>query len=307
MFITKPIAKFEYKDNTLTINESAFKFNKSVDDLELIESLISKGAYASALLYLNKNSLLESVDNNKITMQEYRSYLQECTNLMKENVYELKASNLRPLCSINGLEILENDNHIFRGKSKLFVEDFREEISEEAEGTQVSDIAPKRDQELGKKVIKPKKVKHLVDSYDFNVGFNHKFKGFTLTEQGRYERGNFVLIKEGDVVKAIHKSKLSEAVDEYGNALFSYEEAESKLQKLISELNAKFKDYDYNFDYRFERGMMVIFDKNEWLTYDDYDQFEQVDKIVRKYFGQSSYLEPENSVIFVIAGCRVSD
>ena len=54
MFITKPIAKFEYKDNTLTINESAFKFNKSVDDLELIESLISKGAYASALLYLNK-------------------------------------------------------------------------------------------------------------------------------------------------------------------------------------------------------------------------------------------------------------
>lgn len=303
MFITMPIARIEFTDNILRINENSFHYNTSNSfDAELLESLISKGAYASALLYLNKTSLLESINETKVTKKEFKEYLQECKNLLKENVYESKASNLRPLCSINGLEILESDTNIYRGKNKLLVEDFRkskkalkeqditmsessedgwgddiedltseffdkvdrvdyeiknarrgsygiegdtvddlarvfedisnaaqeisemlrnaevnyssaedfeesDDLNEEAEGTQTSDIAPKMDQELGGKVVMPPKKKKL-EEYNFNVGTNHKFKGFILNSEGRYERGNYVLVKEGEQVKAIHKNKL---------------------------------------------------------------------------------------------------
>lgn len=272
MFITMPIARIEFTDNILLINENSFHYNISNNfDAELLESLISKGAYASALLYLNKTSLLESINETKVTKKEFKEYLQECKNLLKENVYESKASNLRPLCSINGLEILESDTNIYRGKNKLLVEDFRgladvakmiddfialgntddlkdryvnllddisekefdnkiskddyadaikrvnrafKEISrgdfnESAEGTQATDIAPRIDQELGGKVVMPPKKKKL-EERDFNVGTNHKFKGFILNSEGRYERGNYVLVKEGEQIKAIHKNKLTD-------------------------------------------------------------------------------------------------
>lgn len=299
MFITMPIEQIEFTNNTLQINDNSFHYNISNKfDAELLESLISKGAYASALLYLNKTSLLESINETKVTKKNFKNYLQECKNLLKESVYESKASNLRPLCSINGLEILESDTNIYRGKNKLLVEDFRkskkaleeqdiamskniedgwgddvedltseffdkvdrvryeiknarrgsygiegdsiedlvlvfeniseeaqevaetlrnaevsvsdtDDLNEEAEGTQTSDVAPKIDQELGGKVVMPPKKKKLKE-HDFNVGINHNFKGFILTSEGRYERGNYVLVKEGEQVKAIHKNRLTD-------------------------------------------------------------------------------------------------
>ena len=298
MFITKPIDRMEFSKDTLTINENSFHFNISDSfDNELLESLILKGAYASALLYLNKTSMLESINEEKVTQNKFREYLQECKNLLKENVYEMKASNLRPLCSINGLEILESANNIFRGKDRLLVEDFRRNpiaedtdrlidefinlgytedikdrymdllteisrreneneidveeyaaaikraqqaytnlvrsIKEEAEGTQSSDIAPKVDQDLGNKCIETNKTKKLFtkESYNFNVDFNHKFKGFILSENGTYERGDFILINENNKVKAIHKRKLNESTDEYGNIVLNYDKDEDKMIK----------------------------------------------------------------------------
>ena len=270
MFITMPIARIEFTDNTLRINENSFHYNISNSfDIELLESLISKGAYGSALLYLNNTSILESINETKVAEKEFKKYLQECKNLLKENVYELEASNLRPLCSIRGLEILESDTNIYRGKTKLFVEDFRGvadvaksiddfitagnsddlkdryinllndisekensnkitkadyadaikrvhrayteirrgDFNESAEGTQTTDIASRKDQNLGGKVVMPPKKKRIDESI-FNVGTNHKFKGFILSPNGRYERGNFVLVKEGEQVKAVHKNSL---------------------------------------------------------------------------------------------------
>ena len=307
MFITMPIERIEFTNNTLQINDNSFHYNISNKfDAELLESLISKGAYASALLYLNKTSLLESINETKVTKKNFKNYLQECKNLLKESVYESKASNLRPLCSINGLEILESDTNIYRGKNKLLVEDFRkskkaleeqdiamsdnvedgwgddikdltseffdkvdrvryeiknarrgsygidgdtvedlarvfedisneaqeisemlfnaevnyssaedfedsDDLTEEAEGTQTSDVAPKIDQELGGKVVMPPKKKKL-EEHDFNVGTNHKFKGFILNSEGRYERGNYVLINENGSIRAVRAN----IIDDYG-------------------------------------------------------------------------------------------
>ena len=424
MFIPKPIDKIDFNKNVLKINETTtIKFNKCDLDIELIESLISKGAYASTLLYLNSKCLVENINGEILTKESYSNYLQECKDLLKENVYETTASGFRQLCNINGLEVLENNKFVARGKTKLYVENFKEEyfpdlvmniisefndsemsrddymnalnkISElewenkistddydrankklnkiyidsrnrsvepvnesceecdncldltdiihetfdkltdeesvksllqslnnevksladkynvvldeinECEGTQTTDIAPKLDQEVGR-LVKPPKQDDLKEEYDFNVGFNHKFKGFILTEQGRYERGNFVLVKEGEQIKAIHKSKLNESrTNSYGDILLTHEEAESKLKKLCSILNQKFSEYDFRFKFRVEERNLVIFDANEEFDYEN-RMLDEVEKIVKRVFGNQVYLEPYNSVIFFIANCYV--
>ena len=424
MFIPKPINKIDFNKNVLKINETTtIKFNKCDLDVELIESLISKGAYASALLYLNSKCLVENINGEILTKESYSNYLQECKDLLKENVYETTASGFRQLCNINGLEILENNKFVARGKTKLYVENFKEEyfpdlvmsiisefndsdmsrddymnalnkISElewenkistddydrankklnkiyidnrnkdvepvnesceecdecldiidiihetfdkltdeesvksllqslnnevksladkynvvldeinECEGTQTTDIAPKLDQEVGR-LVKPPKQDDLKEEYDFNVGFNHKFKGFILTEQGRYERGNFVLVKEGEQIKAIHKSKLNESrTNSYGDILLTREEAESKLKTLCSILNKKFSEYGFRFKFRVEERNLVIFDASEELDYES-RMLDEVENIVKRVFGNQVYLEPYNSVIFFIANCYV--
>ena len=424
MFIPKPIDKIDFNKNVLKINETTtIKFNKCDLDVELIESLISKGAYASTLLYLNSKCLVENINGEILTKDSYSNYLQECKDLLKENVYETTASGFRQLCNINGLEILENSKFVARGKTKLYVENFKEEyfpdlvmniisefndsemsrddymnalnkISElewenkistddydrankklnkiyidsrnkdvepvnesceecdecldivdiihetfdkltdeesvksllqslnnevksladkynvvldeinECEGTQTTDIAPKLDQEVGR-LVKPPKQDDLKEEYDFNVGFNHKFKGFILTEQGRYERGNFVLVKEGEQIKAIHKSKLNESrTNSYGDILLTHEEAESKLKTLCSILNQKFGEYGFRFKFRVEERNLVIFDANEEFDYES-RMLDEVENIVKRVFGNQVYLEPYNSVIFFIANCYV--
>lgn len=424
MFIPKPIDKIDFNKNVLKINETTtIKFNKCDLDVELIESLISKGAYASTLLYLNSKCLVENINGEILTKDSYSNYLQECKDLLKENVYETTASGFRQLCNINGLEVLENNKFVARGKTKLYVENFKEEyfpdlvmniisefndsemsrddymnalnkISElewenkistddydrankklnkiyidsrnkdvepvnesceecdecldivdvihetfdkltdeesvksllqslnnevksladkynvvldeinECEGTQTTDIAPKLDQEVGR-LVKPPKQDDLKEEYDFNVGFNHKFKGFILTEQGRYERGNFVLVKEGEQIKAIHKSKLNESrTNSYGDILLTHEEAESKLKKLCSILNKKFSEYGFRFKFRVEERNLVIFDASEEFDYES-RMLDEVEKIVKRVFGNQVYLEPYNSVIFFIANCYV--
>ena len=424
MFIPKPIDKIDFNKNVLKINETTtIKFNKCDLDVELIESLISKGAYASALLYLNSKCLVENINGEILTKDSYSNYLQECKDLLKENVYETTASGFRQLCNINGLEVLENNKFVARGKTKLYVENFKEEyfpelvmniisefndsemsrddymnalnkISElewenkistddydrankklnkiyidnrnkdvepvnesceecdecldivdiihetfdkltdeesaksllqslnsevksladkynvvldeinECEGTQTTDIAPKLDQEVGR-LVKPPKQDDLKEEYDFNVGFNHKFKGFILTEQGRYERGNFVLVKEGEQIKAIHKSKLNESrTNSYGDILLTHEEAESKLKTLCSILNQKFSEYGFRFKFRVEERNLVVFDANEEFDYES-RMLDEVENIVKRVFGNQVYLEPYNSVIFFIANCYV--
>ena len=379
--ITKPIKIFKLKGNKVYINENVIEYENISDETrEILESLISKGAYGSALLTLNMFYNVKTINEAAYTQEQYLSYLGECNSLMEECVVETKARNFRPLINLNGLEIMENANHIARGKGDiLLIEDFRdnkhlnesdytemtvadyiyeaidaglvsledigkaalsymssddledmvrmndfyvpnvfnptgddeEDMNEACEGTQSSDIAEKKDQEVGS-LQKPKKPKKHFNEM-FRIPKNHGFRGFRLDEQGHYVRGNYVLINECGSIKAVNKNKLNETIvskdlktkDEYGNTVLDYDYAEKLMFQVIRTLNEKFKDYDYDFDFRIEGDILKLFDTNEYFDYED-NNYENVEQVVKQVIGDNHiYLEPENKVIMIIAGCYV--
>ena len=383
MFITMPIKSFKLDGNKVLINESVIEYEPISDDSrEILESLISKGAYGSALLTLNMFYNVKSINESEYTQEDYATYLGECNKLMEVNTIETEARNFRPLVNLNGLEIMESADHIARGKgNKLLIEDFRlnedsdgytgnsradeivfefseserdviaftkalneisrmeydnqiskdkydecigkiqylfvnennsiDDLKEEAEGTQCSDIAEKKDQEVGS-LQKPKKPKKHFNEM-FKIPKNHGFKGFRLDENGHYIRGNYVLINEDGSIKAVNKNKLNETIvskdlktkDEYGNTVLDYDYAEKLMFQVIRTLNEKFKDYDYDFDFRIEEDTLKLFDTNEYFDYED-SNYEKVEQVVKQVIGDNHiYLEPENRVIMTIAGCYV--
>lgn len=85
-------------------------------------------------------------------------------------------------------------------------------LNEDGEGTQTSDIAPKNDQELGIN-IPATTSKKKKEYYDILLDMNENElpiinKGFMKNSKGQYQRGNYILVKEGDKYLAIHKNKL---------------------------------------------------------------------------------------------------
>ena len=221
MKINLPINEFKLKGNKIYINDLIVEYEEiSEDTKEVLESLISKGAYGSALLTLNTFYNVKSFNESNYSHKDYLSYLGECNKLLKECVVEVhKAHNFRPLINLNGLEIMESKNNIARGKGDtLLIEDFRNinksaseglPIKEEAEGTQTTDIAEKKDQSVGP-LRKPRKRKKLIVKEAGGVPRNHGFKGFMMDDSGFYSRGNYVLVKEGSKIKAVNKKSLKE-------------------------------------------------------------------------------------------------
>ena len=376
MFITMPIKSFKLDGNKVLINESVIEYEPISDDSrEILESLISKGAYGSALLTLNMFYNVKSINESEYTQEDYATYLGECNKLMEVNTIETEARNFRPLVNLNGLEIMESADHIARGKgNKLLIEDFRlnedsdgytgnsradeivfefseserdviaftkalneisrmeydnqiskdkydecigkiqylfvnennsiDDLKEEVEGTQCSDIAEKKDQEVGR-LQKPKKPKKHFNEM-FKIPRNHGFKGFRLDENGHYIRGNYVLINEDGSIKAVNKKLLEDNYGRYGELILSSEQANTRAQELCTALNTKLNQYVeddplYEFSYRIEEDMVKIFDTNECFDYESKEYTSgELDKIVQKYFGPMAYLEPEYSVIFTI-------
>lgn len=376
MFITMPIKSFKLDGNKVLINESVIEYEPISDDSrEILESLISKGAYGSALLTLNMFYNVKSINESEYTQEDYATYLGECNKLMEVNTIETEARNFRPLVNLNGLEIMESADHIARGKgNKLLIEDFRlnkdsdgytgnsradeivfefseserdviaftkalneisrmeydnqiskdkydecigkiqylfvnennsiDDLKEEVEGTQCSDIAEKKDQEVGS-LQKPKKPKKHFNEM-FKIPRNHGFKGFRLDENGHYIRGNYVLINEDGSIKAVNKKLLEDNYGRYGELILSSEQANTRAQELCTALNTKLNQYVeddplYKFSYRIEEDVVKIFDTNECFDYESKEYTSgELDKIVQKYFGPMAYLEPEYSVIFTI-------
>lgn len=128
MKINLPINNFKLEGNKVFINDLIVEYEEiSEDTREIVESLISKGAYGSALLTLNMFYNVKKFNEADYSHKDYVSYLSECNNLMEECVVETKeAHNFRPLINLNGLEIMENATSIARGKGDtLLIEDFR--------------------------------------------------------------------------------------------------------------------------------------------------------------------------------------
>ena len=383
MFITMPIKSFKLKDNKVFINESVIEYEDiSADKKEILESLISKGAYGSALLTLNKFYNVKSINESDYTQEDYAKYLEECNKLMKECVSETEAHNFRPLINLNGLEIMESADHIARGKgNKLLIEDFRtaelneseehrytgnshadevvfdfsqterdietftkalneisrmeydndidsekydecikkiqdlfvhkdksiDDLKEEYEGTQCSDIAGKKDQEVGSLQKQKKPKKHFTEM--FNIPKKHGFKGFRLDEYGHYVRGKYILINEDGSIKATRKARV---IDDYGNVIWDYNQVqEEQAPRLVDELNSHFNmdEFDiYDFGFRIEDNLLKVYDANEEFDFSYLDdKYEQANKILQDLFGKDTYFEAEIAPIGVVAGIIIKD
>ena len=426
-----PIKTFSYKNNVLKINGSTFKYSGKADN-EVLESLISKKAYATTLLYLNSACNLKSINEKVVSKQELSSYLEECINLLESRSKLVENVDAKPLCNINKLELMEDNKNIYRGKAgKMYVEltesskktlkedsyeepffaeiedalfnagfdvqrfseagiltqnlgwcvsnsegevqlqcngtylsestklneeespwmkyqtqaeqmfenakaemdedmfsdfcntvgtmardyefgyneddDDDDDLNEEAEGTQTTDVAEKKDQDLG--TIKPKKTsKFIATESTFKVPYNHGFKGFTLTEDGKYTRGNYVLINEEGSIKAVRKANI---IDDYGDYIWDYSQVqEEQAPRLVADMNKYFNKGTniYDFGFRIENNQLKIYDANEEFDFSSMDdKLKSANKLLRNLFGKNAYFEAELSPIGVVAGIIIKD
>jgi hypothetical protein len=204
----------------LQINNYNLKYlTTDTSDNYILQDLIENKAYATTLLYLNENYKLDLSKNNYLVNNtNINLFYEDCEELLNTNITIVEEAGI-PLTNINGYNIYEGSGYILRGNNKKKIkESFEEEIDdtqediseEESEGTQCSDIAPKVDQDLNKPTTSKKKYYDiLLSDVNENV-FNFINKGFTKNTKGQYQRGNYILIKEGQKYIAIHKDKLKE-------------------------------------------------------------------------------------------------
>lgn len=250
-------------------------------DNNILNDLLECKAFATALLYLNENYILEIgkfkdiFEESGITVEDYYS---ECNDLLNENIEIVEEAGI-PLVEIHGYKIFEGAGYILRGNGKKKIkESFSEEdlgdnvhnlsdyefkalryaekygivdykvennkmiyyethydngfnekpikyqyivnldtMKEEngvpmnEDGTQVSDIAPKVDQDMNKNTTTSKKKHYDILLSGLDEGLNILNKGFLKNSKGQYQRGNYILVKEGDKYLAIHKNKLKES------------------------------------------------------------------------------------------------
>ena len=226
MDFLKNIKSFNYenvllKENDYTLinidnNIISYK-NTEKSNNDILSDLLECKAFATALLYLNENYVLEIgkfkdiFTESEITVEDYYS---KCNNLLNENIQIADEIGI-PLTEINGYKIFEGAGYILRGNgNKKIKESFKEEIPVEEteleeEGTQTSDIAPKVDQNMNKNVTTSKKKHYDILLSGLDEGLNILNKGFLRNSKGQYQRGNYILVKEGEKYLAIHKDKLN--------------------------------------------------------------------------------------------------
>lgn len=249
-------------------------------DNNILNDLLECKAFATALLYLNENYILEigkfkDIFESGITVEDYYS---ECNDLLNENIEIVEEAGI-PLVEIHGYKIFEGAGYILRGNGKKKIkESFSEEdlgdnvhnlpyyefralryaekygiidykiednkmifyefhkdsvydkkptkykyvvnldtmegengVPVNEDGTQASDIAPKVDQDMNKNTTTSKKKHYDILLSGLDEGLDILNKGFLKNSKGQYQRGNYILVKEGDKYLAIHKDKLKES------------------------------------------------------------------------------------------------
>ena len=137
-------------------------------------------------------------DNDINTFDRDDGEYMECPNCS-----HIRKKDDFPWAWVDDLYDAPNANDLVPGIKEL------DEDVEGGEGTQTTDIAPKLDQDLGLTDAKPKKKYYDILLSDMNESLNILNKGFLKNEKGQYQRGNYILVKEGDKYLAIHKDKLN--------------------------------------------------------------------------------------------------
>lgn len=121
------IAKKSYLE--LTINEDVqVYYNKENSIVEDVQDMICKGAYASAINYLNLNStlLVESNFEDILDSEEkVESFYKDCEDLLTECTYVTEELG-KPFTSLSECQVFEGVNNFIREENgKRIVEDFR--------------------------------------------------------------------------------------------------------------------------------------------------------------------------------------
>jgi len=265
---------------SITINENNIEYLKTDKfNIDILEDLVESKAYATAMLYLNENCLLNTKTSSLDNIEEF---YKECEDLLDQNITVVEEKGI-PLCDICGYKIYEGAGYILRGNGSKkikecfltekasidwnnyltkeevakflskddktesaeeiiyntkgdfynkYFQDLKKEgwtkrdltmdlarfygngnlITEDTEGVQTDDIAPKVDQDLGTTPAKPKEKKKYYDillsgldeSMDSIVN-----KGFIKNKDGQYERNGYILVRDGQTYKAINKNKIN--------------------------------------------------------------------------------------------------
>lgn len=81
-------------------------------------------------------------------------------------------------------------------------------LTEDGEGTQTTDIAPKVDQDMNCRTTNKKKHYDILLS-GLDEGLPIINRGFLKNSDGQYQRGNYILVKEGEQYLVVHKDKLN--------------------------------------------------------------------------------------------------
>lgn len=101
--------------------------------------------------------------------------------------------------------------------------------------------------------------------------------------------------------------ELNEAKDQYENIIVDAKKVQNKLMpKVIKELTKSLPDYNWN--WRFEKDQIAIYDKDENFDFSliDYN-YELADDIVKNVFGKDAYIEAEIPTVGIIASVYVKD
>ena len=158
-------------------------------------------------------SLFEEEDNTIEVEEDYNEPYSTIDNPYNEKIKTVTVNHIK--CPYCGYED-ESDNFNVAFTSDLYDAPNGEEyvpgiksLYEDGEGTQCSDIAPKTDQDMNKRTTNKKKYYDILLS-DFSESDNMNIinKGFLKNSEGQYQRGNYILVKEGETYLAIHKNKL---------------------------------------------------------------------------------------------------
>lgn len=183
-----------------------FKEFEEIDLKDLTLDFVKNHEYETiikGMCMCPKCGLVFNKEENTIEVQE--------SDVECPNCHTRKAEEDFPDAWVSDLPDASNAEELVPGISKL-----DEDADGAAEGTQTSDIAGKTDYDFN--ITTPtnleKKKKHydiLLGNYNRNeIDESVSFKGFLKNSKGQYQRGNYVLVKEGDKYLAVHKDKLDE-------------------------------------------------------------------------------------------------
>ena len=172
----------------------AKKYGDKINDYDF---KFDKGKYW--IRTIDYNSLLDSTADID-SKTESESNKESCIMCGTDNLNGCYYVKGKPICDACG--------------KKYNIDEIKEKISEvkteseSSEGTQCSDIATKVDQNFGNS---KKKYYDLLLSDITENESNIINRGFIKNAKGQYQRGNYILVKEGNKYLAIDKNKLKEA------------------------------------------------------------------------------------------------